>query len=414
MSLARAITIADLRLLAKRRLPRAVFDYVDGAADDEGTLRANMADFDALKLKQRILANVGATRLDTSILGVPAAAPLMVGPTGLANVTWPDADMILARETAAAGIPLVLSTYSGSTMEEAASVGAGRRWFQLYVFKDRDITEGLIRRAQAAGFEALVVTVDVPVVGKRRRDVRNGFTVPLTLTPSSILDFALHPRWCLDLLRHGVPTTRNLAGARAGGRAALHAAVVNSQLDPALGWEIIPWLRDRWKGPLLIKGILSLEDAAQAVARGADGIVISNHGGRQLDGVPSSIQALEHIGPRLGARIPLFLDGGVRRGSDIVKAVALGAQAVLIGRPTLYAAAAGGAEGVRRCLQILFEDMHRTLAHLGRSSMSEVDADCLARAGLAGDTGSPVGCNAHPARGAKAGASGAGERWSQA
>lgn len=377
MSLAHAITIADLRLLAKRRLPRAVFDYIDGAADDEVTLCANMADFDAIKLKQRILAGVGATRLDTSILGSPAAAPLMIGPTGLANVTWPQADMILAREAAAAGIPLVLSTYSGSTMEEAASVGPGRRWFQLYVFKDREITEGLIQRAQAAGFEALVITVDVPVVGKRRRDLRNGFTVPLTLTPSSILDFALHPGWCLDLWRHGVPTTRNLAGAWAGTNASPHAALVNSQLDPTLGWEILPWLRDRWKGPVLIKGVLSLEDAAQAVACGADGIIISNHGGRQLDGVPSSIQALEQIGSRLGAQIPLFLDGGVRRGSDIVKAVALGARAVLIGRPTLYAAAAGGGEGVRRCLQILFEDMHRTLAHIGRSSMSDVNGDCL-------------------------------------
>lgn len=379
MSIARAVTVADLRLMARRTLPRAVFDFIDGAADDENTLRANMADFDAIKLKQRILTNVGVTRLDTSILGSPAAAPLMIGPTGLANMTWPHADKILASEAAAAGIPFVLSTSSGSTMEEAASVGPGRRWFQLYVFKDRTITEGLIRRAQAAGFEALVITVDVPVVGKRRRDVRNGFTIPLTLTPSSILDFALHPRWCLDILRHGAPTMRNFGDALASTRASSHAALMNSQLDPTLTWEIIPWLRGYWKGPILIKGILSLEDAMQAVAHGADGIIISNHGGRQLDGVPSSIKALEQIGQKIGSQVPLFLDGGVRRGSDIVRAVALGAQAVLISRPTLYAAAAGGADGVRRCLQILFEDMHRTLAQIGRSSMSDVDADCLAR-----------------------------------
>ena len=379
MSVARAVTVADLRLMARRKLPRAVFDFIDGAADDENTLRANMADFDAIKLKQRILTNVGVTRLDTSILGSPAAAPLMIGPTGLANMTWPHADRILASEAAAAGIPFVLSTSSGSTMEEAASVGPGRRWFQLYVFKNRTITEGLIRRAQAAGFEALVITVDVPVVGKRRRDVRNGFTIPLTLTPSSILDFALHPRWCLDILRHGAPTMRNFGDALASTRASSHAALMNSQLDPTLTWEIIPWLRGCWKGPILIKGILSLEDATQAVAQGADGIIISNHGGRQLDGVPSSIKALEQIGQKLGSQVPLFLDGGVRRGSDIVRAVALGAQAVLISRPTLYAAAAGGADGVRRCLQILFEDMHRTLAQIGRSSMSDVDADCLAR-----------------------------------
>lgn len=379
MSVARAVTVADLRLMARRKLPRAVFDFIDGAADDERTLRANMADFDAIQLKQRVLTNVGVTRLDTAILGSPAAVPLMIGPTGLANMTWPHADRILASEAAAAGIPFVLSTSSGSTMEEVAGTGPGRRWFQLYVFKDRTITEDLIRRAQAASYEALVITVDVPVVGKRRRDVRNGFTIPLTLTPSSILDFALHPRWCLDIWRHGVPTMRNFADALAGTGASSHAALMNSQLDPTVTWEILPWLRGRWKGPILIKGILSLEDATDAVAQGADGIIISNHGGRQLDGVPSSIKALEQIGPKLGLQIPLFLDGGVRRGSDIVKAVALGAQAVLIGRPTLYAAAAGGAEGVRRCLQILFEDMHRTLAQIGRSSMSDVDADCLAR-----------------------------------
>ena len=378
MSLARAVTVADLRLIARRRLPRAVFDYIDGGADDEGTLRANMADFDSVMLKQRVLAQVGATRLETTILGSAAAAPLMIAPTGLPNLAWPDADLILAREAAAAGIPLVLSSYSGSTLEESAGVGSGRRWFQLYVFKDRSISEGLVRRAQAAGYEALVVTVDVPVVGKRRRDVRSGFTVPLTLTPASMLDFALHPRWCLDILRHGVPRMRNFAGA-AGARPSTHAALVNSQLDPALSWDIIPWLRGCWKGPLLIKGILTRDDAAEAMARGADGIIISNHGGRQLDGVPSSIRALEQIAPGVGPDVPLFLDGGVRRGSDVVRAVALGAKAVLIGRPTLYAAAAGGADGVRRCLQILFEDMHRTLAHIGRSSMADVDADCLER-----------------------------------
>ncbi|MCL4748086.1 MAG: alpha-hydroxy-acid oxidizing protein, partial [Burkholderiaceae bacterium] len=193
-----------------------------------------------------------------------------------------------------------------------------------------------------------------------------------------VLDFAMHPRWCLEMWRHGVPAMRNFADPLGGARASSHAPLLNSQLDSTLGWDIVGWLRERWKGPILIKGILSLEDATEAVARGADGIVISNHGGRQLDGVPSSISALAQIAPRLGGRVPLFLDGGVRRGSDIVRAVALGAQAVLIGRPTLYAAAAGGADGVRRCLQILIEDMHRTLAHIGRASISEVDADCLA------------------------------------
>ena len=378
MNLTRAVTVADLRLVARRKLPRAVFDFIDGAADDECTLRANMADFDAIHLKQRILADVAATSLACNVLGSPSAAPLLIGPTGLANMAWPDADLILAREAASAGIPFVLSTGSGSTLEEAAAVGPGRRWFQLYVFKDRGITEKMIERAQAARYEALVLTVDVPVVGKRRRDVRNGFTIPLALTPASILDFALHPRWCLDIWRHGVPAMRNFADALAGNSAASHAALMNSQLDPTLNWKTVAWLRERWQGPILIKGILSLEDAMEAAAHGVDGIVVSNHGGRQLDGVPSSIQALAQIGPELGSRLPLFLDGGVRRGSDVVRALALGAQAVLIGRPTLYGAAAGGARGVRRCLEILIEDLHRTLAQIGRSSIVDVDGDCLA------------------------------------
>jgi (S)-mandelate dehydrogenase len=363
--------------MAQRKLPRAVFDFIDGAADDEQTLRANMSDFDALKLKQRVLADIPATSLGCTILGLPSAAPLMIGPTGLANMTWPHADLLLAREAAGAGIPFVLSTGSGSTLEEVAAVGPGRRWFQLYVFKDRGITAKLVERARAGGYEALVLTVDVPVVGRRRRDVRNGFTVPLTLTPSSVLDFALHPRWCLDVWRHGVPAMRNFADALAGSGASSHAAMMNSQLDPTLNWGVVAWLRERWKGPILIKGILELDDAMEAAAHGVDGIVVSNHGGRQLDGVPSSIRALQQIGPVLGSRLPLFVDGGVRRGSDIVRALALGAQAVLIGRPTLYAAAAGGADGIRRCLEILVDDMHRTLAQMGRASIAEVDPDCL-------------------------------------
>jgi len=396
MNLAHAVTVADLRLIAKRKLPRAVFDFIDGAAEDECTVRANMADFDAIHLKQRILADVASTSLACNVLGSPSAAPLMIGPTGMANMTWPDADLLLAREAASAGIPFVLSTNSGSTLEEAAAVGPGRRWFQLYVFRNRRITENLIERAQAAGYEALVLTVDVPVVGKRRRDVRNGFTIPLALTPASILDFALHPRWCLDIWRHGVPALRNLADSLPGTKASSHAALMNSQFDPTLNWNIIPWLRERWHGPILIKGILALEDAMQAAAHGIDGIVVSNHGGRQLDGVPSSIQALAQIGPELGSKLPLFLDGGVRRGSDIVRALALGAQAVMIGRPTLYGAAAGGAPGVRRCLEILIEDMHRTLAQIGRSSIVAVDRDCLARSWPVKEQVQPAVVLAHP------------------
>jgi isopentenyl diphosphate isomerase/L-lactate dehydrogenase-like FMN-dependent dehydrogenase len=377
MDVSRAISVEDLRTMARARLPRAVFDFIDGAATDERTLRANLADFDRVCLVPRFLRGLRATRLDTTMLGAPAGAPLIIAPTGLATMTRHDADLHLATEAAAAGIPFVLSTSSGNTIEEVASVGPGRRWFQVYVFKDRSITEGLIERAAAAGYETLVLTVDVPVVGKRERDWRSGFTIPLRLTPRSMIDFAMHPAWCLELARHGVPTMRNFDGTRRPGDAMSHAALMNSQLDQSLDWGVLDWLRARWRGPILVKGLLSLDDALTAADRGADGIVISNHGGRQLDGVSSSIRAMADWGGIASERMPVFVDSGFRRGGDIVKALALGATAVLIGRPTLYGAAAGGAEGVRRCLRILFDEMHVTLAHLGAGSIAEVDRRCV-------------------------------------
>ena len=377
MQAVNAITVADLRQIARRKLPKAVFDFIDGGAEEEITLRANMADFDAILLKQRILTNVAHTELGRDILGNAAAAPLMIGPTGLANLAYPHAEEVLAGEAAKAGIPFVLSTGSGSTLEEVASTGPGRRWFQLYVFKDRSVTEKLIARAQTSGYEALVITVDVPVVGKRRRDVRNGFTIPLRLNAASMLDFALHPGWCLNILRHGVPAPRNFIDVVGSASATSHAVFMNSQLDPSVDWQIIPWLRERWDGKILLKGVLSVEDATEAMAQDIDGIIVSNHGGRQLDSVASSIRMLSKIARHTDKSTPLFLDSGIRRGSDIVKAVALGAQAVLIGRPTLYAAAAGGPAGVRHCLNMLFDDMHRTLAQIGRASINDVDESCL-------------------------------------
>jgi len=377
MDPSRAISVDDLRRMARARLPRPVFDFIDGAADDERTLRANIADFESVRLVPRFLRDVSATRLDTTLLGSPVAAPLLIAPTGLATLAHPDADRVLAAEAAAAGLPFTLSTAAGTRLEDVAAVGPGRRWFQLYVFRDRGITERLIERAAAAGYEALVLTVDVPVVGKRERDRRNGFTVPLRLGARSLVDFALRPRWCAGIARHGLPTMRNfdIGGAVGGDRS--HAALVNAQFDPGLTWEAIGWLRERWRGPLLVKGLLSLDDVLRAADRGVDAVVVSNHGGRQLDGVSSSIRALADWGAEAGARVPLIVDGGFRRGSDVVKAVALGASAVMLGRPTLFAAAAGGAVGVRRCLQILTDEMHMTLAHLGAASIAEVDRRCV-------------------------------------
>lgn len=382
MDVSRAFSVEDLRRMARARLPRAVFDFIDGAAADERTLRANAADFDTVRLVPRFLRDVSTTRVDTTVLGAPSAAPLLIAPTGLATMVWPDADLALATEAAAAGIPFVLSTSSGNSIEQVAAVGPGRRWFQLYVFKDRSITESMIERAARAGYEALVLTVDVPVVGVRERDRRNGFTIPLRLGARTILDFAMHPGWCLRVARHGMPRMGNFVGPRGGGDAQSHAALMNGQLDPSLTWDSLRWLRERWRGPLLVKGLLSLDDLLRAADAGVDAVVVSNHGGRQLDGVGSSIRALALWGEQAAARVPILVDSGFRRGSDIVKAVALGATAVMVGRPTLYGAAAGGPEGVRRCLRLLVDDMHVTLAHLGATSLAEVDRRCLDLGGV--------------------------------
>ena len=375
MNASRATSVHDLRRMARARLPRAVFDFVDGAACDERSARANVDDYGAVRFVPRLLRDVSRTSVATTLLGAPVAAPIAIAPTGLATMVHPDADRVLAREAARAGIPFVLSTAAGTTLEEVAAVGDGRRWFQLYVFRDRSITERLIERAEAAGYDALVLTVDVPVVGKRDRDRRNGFTVPLRLTPATLLDFALHPRWCLDLARHGMPTMRNYELGDLGGRS--HAEVVGALYDPSLTWEALAWLRARWKGPLLIKGLLALDDVLRAADHGVEAVVVSNHGGRQIDGTSSTIRALADWGPQAAARVPLLVDGGVRRGSDVVAALALGAQGVLIGRPGLYAVGAGGAPAVRRMLATLVEEMHLTLAHLGAASIAELGRHCV-------------------------------------
>jgi isopentenyl diphosphate isomerase/L-lactate dehydrogenase-like FMN-dependent dehydrogenase len=375
MNASRATSVHDLRRMARARLPRAVFDFVDGAACDERSARANVDDYGAVRFVPRLLRDVSHTSVATTLLGAPVAAPIAIAPTGLATMVHPDADRVLAREAARAGIPFVLSTAAGTTLEEVAAVGDGRRWFQLYVFRDRSITERLIERAEAAGYDALVLTVDVPVVGKRDRDRRNGFTVPLRLTPATLLDFALHPRWCLDLARHGMPTMRNYELGDLGGRS--HAEVVGALYDPSLTWEALAWLRARWKGPLLIKGLLALDDVLRAADHGVEAVVVSNHGGRQIDGTSSTIRALADWGPQAAARVPLLVDGGVRRGSDVVAALALGAQGVLIGRPGLYAVGAGGAPAVGRMLATLVEEMHLTLAHLGAASIAELGRHCV-------------------------------------
>ena len=364
--------------MARRRLPRAVFDFIDGGADDELTMKANRADLDRVLFKPRYLVDVARIDTGCTILGQPQGMPLGMSPTGLATMACPDGELALAREAAASKIPMILSTLSGCTIEDVAATGPGSRWFQLYVFRNRAITESLVARAAKAGYQALVLTVDVPVAGKRRRDVHSGFTIPMAPSAATVLDMACHPRWCFDALRHGLPRMRNLDAFVTNAGAQTHAALIDSQLGPGLDWSVLAWLRSQWPGKLVIKGLLSTEDALRAAEAGVDGIVVSNHGGRQQDAVPSSISMLARIAPLLKGGPELFIDSGIRSGADIVRAIALGARAALIGRATLYGAAAAGQAGIRHCLDLLQSELERTMALLGVTAIDQIGPDCLA------------------------------------
>ena len=375
MSTVRAVSIADLRTLARRRLPKAVFDFIDGAAENESTLRRNCADFDRIQFLPRVLTDVSRRNLSVSLLGRAANLPVAVGPTGLAGLAWAEADIALARAAHESGIPFTVSTSSSVRMERIReAVPQARLWFQVYVYKDRDLVRALVRRAQAADFEALVLTVDVPVLGQRYRDLRNRFTVPVRATPRLVWDLMRCPRWTAHILRHGVPKMQNLIeGSHTDTTVASLANLMTRNMDAALDWGAVASLRELWPGKMIIKGILSPQDADLAVRAGFDAISISNHGGRQLDGAISAIRALPHIVAAIGGRAELYLDGGVRRGSDIAKALALGARAVTIGRATLYGVAAAGEAGARASLSILAAELDRCLALLGCPAASNLD-----------------------------------------
>ncbi|WP_439590092.1 alpha-hydroxy acid oxidase [Hydrogenophaga sp.] len=375
--LSNACSIEDLRGLARRRLPRGVFDFFDGGADDEITLRANREGFDRLRLRPRVLVDVHRPDLSTTIAGSASAAPLVIAPTGAIGAGWPGADLAIARVAARLGIPYTLSTMATSSIEEVAAVG-GRLWFQLYVLRDQAFARSLLQRAQQAGYEALVVTLDLVTGGKRERDLRNRFTVPLRPNPRTVLDFAAHPRWCLQMLRHGQPRFKNLAGfeGNADPRASI-AAKVGQSLDASFDWAALQRLRELWPGRFMVKGVSRADDAARLASLGVDAIWVSNHGGRQLDGAVATADALPEVVAAVQGRVPVLLDSGVRRGTDIVKALALGAQAVAIGRATLYGAAAGGEAGAERALQILTEELRRAMQLCGTPRIADIDASLL-------------------------------------
>ena len=379
MHLEQAVSIEDLRQMARRRLPRAIFDFFDGGAEDEVTLRENRAAFERVRLLPKVLVNVAQVDMKVRLFGVEASLPLAIGPTGGIAAGRPGADQMLARTAKANGIPYTLATPAGASIERLAAEAGGRRWFQLYVVRDREFREKLVARAKDAGYEALLVTVDLPVSGKRERDPRNGFVTPYRPNWRNSHDVLRKPAWLFDLLRHGLPRMENFDGYKfSSTRMTDIATAVGREMDAAFDWDELKRLRERWPGKLLLKGVERPDDAERALAAGCDGVVVSNHGGRQLDGAAASLDALPHIANAVGSKITVLLDGGVRRGVDIVKARALGAQAVLVGRATLFGVMAGGEAGAQRALQILSGELERAMKLCGVRSMSEIGPHLIA------------------------------------
>jgi isopentenyl diphosphate isomerase/L-lactate dehydrogenase-like FMN-dependent dehydrogenase len=373
-----AVNIEDLRGLAKSRLPRAIFDFFDGGAEDEVTLRENRAAFERVRLLPKVLVNVADVDTRVNILGKEAALPLAIGPTGGIGAGRPGADLMLARTAKAFGIPYTLATPATASIERIAEIG-GRLWFQLYVVRDREFREKLVRRAKDAGYEALLVTVDLPVSGKRERDPRNGFITPFRPNWRNSRDLWMKPAWLFDIARNGLPGMDNFVGYKFSSvKVTDIASQVGREMDASFDWEELKRLRELWPGKLLLKGVERADDAERAAAAGCDGVVVSNHGGRQLDGATPTLEALPAVASAVGKKLTVLLDGGVRRGVDIVKARALGAQAVLTGRATLFGVMAGGEPGARRALEILSGELERSMKLCGVRSVAEIGPDLIA------------------------------------
>jgi (S)-mandelate dehydrogenase len=377
----RAWNIEDLRRLARRRLPRAVFDFFDGAAEDELTLAANRAAFERVRLLPKALSGVAQIDTSTAILGARSGLPIAVGPTGGIGFGWPFADVGVARAAAAAGIPYTLSTMATASIERIASEAGGRLWFQAYIFRQRDMTMDLIERARALGYEALMVTVDVPVGGKRERDFRNDFAIRFRFTPRNVLDFATRPLWVLAMLRYGMPVLENVVRLAPEAKTTAEiASSVGQFWDADFNWDGLKAMRDRWPRKMLVKGILRAEDAQRLAAIGVDAVVVSNHGGRQLDGAIAGLEALPPIARAVKGKMSVLVDGGVRRGVDAIKAVALGAEGVMLGRATLFGACAAGEAGATRAIEILRDELVRSMQLSGVRSIPEIGPELLAPA----------------------------------
>lgn len=374
------LTIEDLRILAQRRVPRMFYDYADSGAWTEGTYRANEADFAAIKLRQRVAVDMTNRTLATTLAGQAATMPVALAPTGLTGMQHADGEILAARAAAKAGVPFTLSTMSICSIEDVAENSDAPFWFQLYVMKDRDFIIRLIDRAKAAQCSALVLTLDLQILGQRHKDIRNGLSAPPKPTIANLINLATKPRWCLGMLRTKRRSFGNIVGhAKGVGDLSSLSSWTAEQFDPALSWDDVKWIKDRWGGKLILKGILDPEDAELAARSGADALIVSNHGGRQLDGAVSSITALPGIVEQVGGRMEVLMDGGIRSGQDVIKAVALGARGVLIGRAFLYGLGAMGEEGVTRCLDIIRKELDVTMALCGLRDIQQVDGNILVK-----------------------------------
>jgi L-lactate dehydrogenase (cytochrome) len=367
------LEIKDLQALAKRRVPRMFYDYADSGAYTEGTYRANEADFTKIKLRQRVAVDISNRSLASEMIGQPVAMPVALSPTGITGMQHADGEILAARAALKEGVPFTLSTMSVCSIEDVAEATGKPFWFQLYVMRDRSFTEKLIDRAKAANCSALVLTLDLQIIAQRHKDIRNALSTPPAITFGNILDMAMRPRWCLGMLRTKRRTFRNIVGhAKDVGDLSSLAAWTHEQFDPRLSWEDVAWIKKRWGGKLILKGILDPEDARSAVGTGADAIIVSNHGGRQLDGAASSISMLPKIVDAVGDKIEIHLDGGIRSGQDVLKALCLGAKGTFIGRAFLYGLGAMGEAGVRLALQIIAKELDTTMALCGENNVKKL------------------------------------------
>ena len=378
--LARCANVDDLRRIAKRRLPSGCFGYIEGAAEDERSAARNCQVFQELEFRPRVLRDVGQTDPSSTLLGEPLGMPLVMAPTGFGRIAHPQGELAVARAAARARVPYTLSTLSTRSIEEVAAVSSGTLWFQVYAWRDRGLVQEMVERARAAGYRALVLTVDTAVLGRRERDVRSGFTLPPQLGLDTLIDGALHPGWTLDFLRSEPIVFSNVVGRSVGdGSQPVELAdYINTQFDPSLSWRDVEWLRSIWNGPIVIKGIQTVDDALLAADTGVEAIALSNHGGRQLDDSPPPLELIAPVVDQVGDRLEVICDGGVRRGGDVVKAIALGATACMIGRPYLFGLAAGGEAGVDLVLRWFEEGIRRNLALVGCARLDDLTSEFVA------------------------------------